>query len=1188
MSGSHYRYLFLVFASVASGHAARLYWDGSTIGGDPGGGSGTWNTTTLNWDTAPTGGSGVAWSTNDATFGGASGVVTLGAAITANSLTFDSSSYTIAASTRVLTVNNGVFSGLSGNVFTVTGSSGSIVIAGNGGLSAMQMVTLSSGTLQLQSSAVANPLGAAEVVLGGGTLQVRRNGANDATAETLRLANSVRVTANVTINADRITAAGGTGKILELPALSIGSQTLTTTSGNGFIIGCDAVTLQGNVTFSTTAETQLGSVGESGGSFSLTKAGAGALVFRKASVWSGGLLVSAGSVEARISDALGAGSVQIGTGTGNATLFVSTTAAFQNDIITGGSGGTRTIRVSGGTASFFGDVALNRATTLDVADASRAILSGSVSGSGVLTKAGAGTLVLGSLSNEFGAGAAGAIVVTGGRIEVDDDSELGNPANGIQLNGGGLRVTGDIDSARRLSVTGTANVIDVEDGVELGFTTAAISGTGGFSKRGRGVLRLDIAASASGGVTLSDGILASIAPSGSPFGSGPLRLNHGMLSLKPVSDTLATTTISTGAITYGGAVRIVVDNRDLSVGASGNLLATLSTGALTRIDRGTLEIQAAAGIDLLGAPLGDGERWRVPSVTASVPFYAPHVIAIDTNIDETPHFVRYSASQGFLSAASTYTTGFDPNPAVTAEVADVDSETLFANESVLALRLGNGLEIEPGVTLAIGGTSTTAGVIIHGGGSIRGGSLSFGTREALVYVAKGVNSLIDSDITTSAPAGGFTKFGPGSLQLVLQNLSTSLGEISVQDGVLEIEDIEALGVGIEALGLGAAEFSYTGGANATLGRSIILGASGGAEIRSTSATLTLNQGISGGLAGASVPAVRFSGGGAIRLSNGANTFVGTIELDGTELLVAGTGSGDPTVLGTGTNELRITNRGRFTLESGDMDPIADSKRWFIDIEGVIDVRSGTLRFNNPNQLRGTGTLFKEGAGVLEIGAGQGDFEAAVTVEQGTLFLSGAISGSVSVSASGVLSGVGPAAAVSVMNGGILSPGGSEARRFFSSDLTVSPGGNVRFDIDGVDAGTTHDQIAVAGVVNIAGSALSLDIGMVAEPGADVFFLLLNDGADAISGEFTSLNGLSGPLPQGAVFSADGQIFQISYTAESGLGFDGVGNDIALRAVPEPGSALLLVVGLSAVGLRRLRRHGNPHWNPSTRAVRLEE
>ena len=155
-------------------------------------------------------------------------------------------------------------------------------------------------------------------------------------------------------------------------------------------------------------------------------------------------------------------------------------------------------------------------------------------------------------------------------------------------------------------------------------------------------------------------------------------------------------------------------------------------------------------------------------------------------------------------------------------------------------------------------------------------------------------------------------------------------------------------------------------------------------------------------------------------------------------------------------------------------------------------------------------------------------------------------------------------------------------------MTVSPGGNVRFDIDGVDAGTTHDQIAVAGVVNIAGSALSLDIGMVAEPGADVFFLLLNDGADAISGEFTSLNGLSGPLPQGAVFSADGQIFQISYTAESGLGFDGVGNDIALRAVPEPGSALLLVVGLSAVGLRRLRRHGNPHWNPSTRAVRLEE
>jgi hypothetical protein len=161
--------------------------------------------------------------------------------------------------------------------------------------------------------------------------------------------------------------------------------------------------------------------------------------------------------------------------------------------------------------------------------------------------------------------------------------------------------------------------------------------------------------------------------------------------------------------------------------------------------------------------------------------------------------------------------------------------------------------------------------------------------------------------------------------------------------------------------------------------------------------------------------------------------------------------------------------------------------------------------------------------------------------------------------------------VSVANGGLFSPGGTAAGRFICSELTLSPGGGVRFDLDGVDAGTTYDQISVTGAVNIAGGALSLDISMVATPGVDLFFLILNDAAYAVSGEFASLNGIAGAYPQGAVFPAGGQLFQISYTAESGVGFEGAGNDIALRAVPEPGSVWLLLAGISAVGLRRPRR-----------------
>jgi len=94
---------------------------------------------------------------------------------------------------------------------------------------------------------------------------------------------------------------------------------------------------------------------------------------------------------------------------------------------------------------------------------------------------------------------------------------------------------------------------------------------------------------------------------------------------------------------------------------------------------------------------------------------------------------------------------------------------------------------------------------------------------------------------------------------------------------------------------------------------------------------------------------------------------------------------------------------------------------------------------------------------------------------------------------------------------------------------------------------------------------------------DLYFILLNDGVDPITGHFVGLN-------QGDTLTIGGFAFAISYTGDSGSrAFStATGNDIVLRtlvAVPEPGSAGLLTGALACVAMRRRRR--NPLRNRGT-------
>jgi hypothetical protein len=53
----------------------------------------------------------------------------------------------------------------------------------------------------------------------------------------------------------------------------------------------------------------------------------------------------------------------------------------------------------------------------------------------------------------------------------------------------------------------------------------------------------------------------------------------------------------------------------------------------------------------------------------------------------------------------------------------------------------------------------------------------------------------------------------------------------------------------------------------------------------------------------------------------------------------------------------------------------------------------------------------------------------------------------------------------------------------------------------------------------------------------IYTLIANDGTDAVVGTFAG-------LPEGKIFTANGQLWQISYVG-------GDGNDVTLQAVPRP-------------------------------------
>ncbi|EDI7683842.1 AIDA autotransporter-like protein ShdA [Salmonella enterica] len=531
-----------------------------------------------------------------------------------------------------------------------------------------------------------------------------------------------------------------------------------TTISGGTLVATNVDALgSGDVTDDATLELNTGGTFDNAisGSGQVVKSGDETLTLSGANSYTGGTLISSGTLVANNVEALGSGDV-----TDNATLELNTGGDFDNAI--SGSGkveksGDDALTLSGantytgGTLISDGTLVASNVEALGTGDVTdNAVLElntggdfdNAISGSGQVEKSGDGTLTL-SGSNTY----------TGGTT-INDGTLI---ATSVDALGSG----------------------DVTDNATLALNTGgtfdnAISGSGQVVKSGDGALTLSGANSYSGGTLISDGTL--VASNVEALGTGDVT-DNAVLELNTGGDFINN---------IGGTGRVEKSGDDTLTLSGSNSY----TGG-TLISSGTL---VATNVDALGS--GD--------VTDNATLELNTGGTFDNAISGSGQVVKSGDETLTLSGSNTYTGGTlisggtlvanDVNALGTGDITDNATLALNAGGDFDNAISGSGQVVKSGdETLTLSGSNTyTGGTLISGG----------------TLVATNVEALGSGDVTNNAvlelnTGGDFTnniggtgrveKSGDGTLTLSGSN--TYRGGTLISGGTLVANNFEALGTG---------------------------------------------------------------------------------------------------------------------------------------------------------------------------------------------------------------------------------------------------------------------------------------------------------------------------------------------------------------------------------------------------------
>jgi len=553
-----------------------LFWDGGTAdiagGGDSAsaGGTGTWNTTLLNWDAgiAPH----VAWTAgNDAVFAGAAGTVTLGTNISAGNLALSTNNYTIAtAAGSALTLSAGATT--AGNYHQINGA---------GGLTLTGAQTFDiTGGLRVTAAITGS-----ETITKSGPGMLGFNGTN------------TTYTGKIVVNTGRfgVTSDAALGAVPAAPvadAITLNSSILvngvTNNATNGFdnggiftINANRGITLAGTggtlqVGYGTLARLTVG--GPISGVGSLTKTDSGDLVLNGTNTYPGGTTISGGALS-------------IGDLVGNSTNEGSNSGLGTGDVSV--AGGAQ-LMLSGNNLTIGNNITLNGAPTVNTRQG--ALVGGFQDGNsanvltGTLTLAGTGNRSVSTWWSDKILTLSGKVTGTGTLQVVNIKTDNSNQGGIIILNNatndysGGTLVSAGNNPTLRLGIsdaipdgTGKGNVT-VDGRLELNGLTDTInglSGTGAVVLGAGGVLiagNADVTSSFTGTVNgTTTGSLRKIGTGTLTLGGAAdntncrVRVDAGTLVLAKTNSATAHAAGSQGGTDFAA----VINGGTLSLGGTG-------------------------------------------------------------------------------------------------------------------------------------------------------------------------------------------------------------------------------------------------------------------------------------------------------------------------------------------------------------------------------------------------------------------------------------------------------------------------------------------------------------------------------------------------------------------------------------------------------------------------------------------
>jgi len=778
------------------------------------------------------------------------------------------------------------------------------------GLSVSDGVTLEfDGTGNNTLTIAGNPLGL------GGTLTIKV-GEGDQITLNANLTDS-DVTSNLVKTGAGTLVLGGSNNSGGLNTIAVNEGTLSV-AGDGNL-GSDAVTLNGG-TLAVTGSTTLDNA------ITLT---ANSTITNSANV------TLAGAVS---------GDFDL-TKSGSATLTLSNTNSHRSSIVTGGAlsvassdavgsnglvlnGGNL---VSTGAQTFSKPISVQQDAMITTTNGIMTV-SGVISGTGKITKAGGQGLVLQGTNTHTGNWQinAGSVTTTGGAAIGDGSAVVLNNSGSLVISAS--ETIGGISGASGTSVVLSAGqTLTVAQSTDTEFG-GAISGQGGLTKSGTGTLTLSGLNTYTGATTVSAGTLALSGGDALADASSVTVSAAGTLSVA-ASETIAslsgagTVTISAATLTVGADGSSSTFSGIIQDGSSAGNLAKSGTGTLTlsgaNTYTGTTTISAGTLVAAHDSALGGTAGGTTVSSGGALSIGAGRTIAENLALSGTGSFnsgalVQTSAGTSTLTGTVTLTNN--------ATITTSTGTAVLVLDGVVG---GGGALTKAGAgVLQLNGNNSYSGATTVSAGFLRAyHSNALGTTSAGTTISSGASLRIGDDVTLAEnlSVSGLGSSNNGAIQFsgttgTISGNITLTGDtrFSVLDGTLTLSGVISGAQNLEKEGAGTLTLSgtntFSGATSVTAGTLLVTGALNGTTSVTVSGAATLG-GTGSIFATSSSNTLSIASGGAINPGvPGVNNGIGTLTING-NLDLSGTLGADIAGATPGTQYDQITVNGTVTLQN---------------------------------------------------------------------------------------------------------------------------------------------------------------------------------------------------------------------------------------------------------------------------------